>query len=76
MIVTKMKKLILIASLLFVNACSTYVEEANNKEFKPLTPSFEEFNKKSLVMVLYLVQVLLVCSPQIGGQRKLEIFYL
>ena len=41
-----MKKLILIASLLFVNACSTYVEEANNKEFKPLTPSFEEFNKE------------------------------
>ena len=41
-----MKKIILIISLLFVNACSTYIEEANNKEFKPLTPSFEEFNKK------------------------------
>ena len=41
-----MKKIILIISLLFVNACSAYIEEANNREFKPLTPSFEEFNKK------------------------------
>jgi len=43
---TEMRKIILIISLLFVNACSTYIEEANNKEFKPLTPSFEEFNKE------------------------------
>ena len=41
-----MKKIFLIISLLFVNACSTYIEEANNKEFKPLTPSFEEFIKE------------------------------
>ena len=40
-----MKKLIIIASILFINGCSTYVEEVNNKQFKPLTPSFEEFNR-------------------------------
>ena len=40
-----MKNLIFISILFFVNGCSTYVEEANNKQFKPLTPSFEEFNK-------------------------------
>ena len=40
-----MKKLILIAFLFFVNGCSTYIEEANNSQFKPLTPSFEEFSK-------------------------------
>jgi len=39
-----MKKLILIASLFIVNGCSTYIEEANNSQFKPLTPSFEEFS--------------------------------
>ena len=41
-----MKKLIIIASILFINGCSTYVEEVNNKQFKPLTPSFEEFNRE------------------------------
>ena len=41
-----MKKLIIIASIFFVNGCSTYVEEVNNKQFKPLTPSFEEFNRE------------------------------
>ena len=41
-----MKKLIIIASMLVFNACSTYVEEVNNKQFKPLTPSFEEFNRE------------------------------
>ena len=41
-----MKKLIIITSLFFVNGCSTYVEEVNNKQFKPLTPSFEEFNRE------------------------------
>ena len=40
-----MKKLIIIVSILFINGCSTYVEEVNNKQFKPLTPSFEEFNR-------------------------------
>ena len=40
-----MKNLIFISILFFVNGCSTYVEEANNKHFTPLTPSFEEFNK-------------------------------
>ena len=40
-----MKNLIFISILFFVNGCSTYVEEANNKYFTPLTPSFEEFNK-------------------------------
>jgi len=41
-----MKKLIIIASIFFINGCSTYVEEVNNKQFKPLTPSFEEFNRE------------------------------
>ena len=41
-----MKKLIIIASLFFINGCSTYVEEVNNKQLKPLTPSFEEFNRE------------------------------
>jgi len=40
-----MKKLILVSILFFINGCSTYIEEANNSQFKPLTPSFEEFNK-------------------------------
>ncbi len=42
-----MKKLIIIVSILFINGCSTYVEEVNNKQFKPLTPSFEEFNSEN-----------------------------
>ena len=41
-----MKKLIMVASIFLVNGCSTYVEEVNNKQFKPLTPSFEEFNRE------------------------------
>ena len=41
-----MKQLIVITTLFFLNACSTYVEEVNNKQFKPLTPSFEEFNNE------------------------------
>ena len=41
-----MKKLIIIAFIFFINGCSTYVEEVNNKQFKPLTPSFEEFNRE------------------------------
>ena len=41
-----MKKLIIIASIFFINGCSTYIEEVNNKQFKPLTPSFEEFNRE------------------------------
>ncbi len=41
-----MKKLIIIASIFLINGCSTYVEEVNNKQFKPLTPSFEEFNRE------------------------------
>ena len=40
-----MKKLTIIASIFIVNGCSTYVEEVNNKQFKPLTLSFEEFNR-------------------------------
>ena len=41
-----MKKLLIIALIFFINGCSTYVEEVNNKQFKPLTPSFEEFNRE------------------------------
>ncbi len=42
-----MKKSIIIAFILLFNGCSTYVEEVNNKQFKPLTPSFEEFNREN-----------------------------
>ena len=38
-----MKKLYLILSLFIISSCSTYVEEAINSEFKPLTPSFAEY---------------------------------
>ena len=41
-----MKKLIIIASIFFINGCSTYVEEVNNKQFKPLTPYFEEIERE------------------------------
>jgi flagellar L-ring protein precursor FlgH len=40
-----MKKIFIICILFLINGCSTYVEEAINAEFKPLTPSFEEFKK-------------------------------
>jgi flagellar L-ring protein precursor FlgH len=40
-----MKKTLIICILFLINGCSTYVEEAINAEFKPLTPSFEEFKK-------------------------------
>ena len=40
-----MKKIILsLISLLLLNNCSTYVEEAINKDFKPLTPTISEMN--------------------------------
>jgi len=41
-----MKILLIIALIFFINGCSTYIEEVNNKQFKPLTPSFEEFNSE------------------------------
>ena len=38
-----MKKLILsFISILMLNNCSTYVEEAINKDFKPLVPTIAE----------------------------------
>jgi flagellar L-ring protein precursor FlgH len=40
-----MKRIYIIFILLLINGCATHVEEAINSEFKPLTPSFEEFNK-------------------------------
>ena len=40
-----MKKILIICILFLINGCSTYVEESINAEFKPLTPSFEEFKK-------------------------------
>jgi hypothetical protein len=40
-----MKKTLIICILFLINGCSTYVEESINAEFKPLTPSFEEFKK-------------------------------
>ena len=40
-----MNTTLLICILFWINGCSTYVEESINAEFKPLTPSFEEFKK-------------------------------
>ncbi len=40
-----MKKILFILSFIILNGCSTYVEEANNQQFKPLTPSFDEFKR-------------------------------
>jgi flagellar L-ring protein precursor FlgH len=40
-----MKKLFIIILIFFINGCSTYVEEVNNQQFKPLRPSFEEFER-------------------------------
>ena len=40
-----MKIIIFLISFLILGGCATYVEEANNQQFKPLRPSFEEFEK-------------------------------
>ena len=40
-----MKKIIFILTFMMLSGCSTYVEEVNNQQFKPLRPSFEEFER-------------------------------
>ena len=40
-----MKKIIYIIFFVILGGCSTYVEEVNNQQFKPLRPSFEEFER-------------------------------
>ena len=40
-----MKKFIWVIIFVILSGCSTYVEEVNNQQFKPLRPSFEEFEK-------------------------------
>ena len=40
-----MKRLISIIIFVMLSGCSTYIEETNNQQFKPLRPSFEEFEK-------------------------------
>ena len=40
-----MKNFLFIFFIFFINGCSTYMEETNSAQFKPLTPSFEEFDK-------------------------------
>ena len=40
-----MKKIIYIIYFVILSGCSTYVEEVNNQQFKPLRPSFEEFER-------------------------------
>ena len=69
-----MKKILIICILFLINGCSTYVEEAINAEFTPLTPSFEEFKKYHLQMVQSIVEVLLDFFHLIEGRTKLEIF--
>ena len=39
-----MKNLYFIFLIFLLNGCSTYVEETNNAQFTPLTPSFQELN--------------------------------
>ena len=36
---------IILIFFIMLSGCSTYVEEVNNQQFKPLRPSFEEFEK-------------------------------
>ena len=36
---------IILIFFIMLSGCSTYVEEVNNQQFKPLKPSFEEFEK-------------------------------
>ena len=40
-----MNKLFIFIIVLVLSGCSTYVEETNNQQFKPLRPSFEEFER-------------------------------
>ncbi len=40
-----MKIIIFVISFIMLSGCATYVEEANNQQFKPLRPSFEEFER-------------------------------
>jgi len=40
-----MKIIIFLISFVILGGCATYVEEANNQQFKPLKPSFEEFER-------------------------------
>ena len=40
-----MKKFIFVIPFVILSGCATYVEEVNNQQFKPLTPSYEEFER-------------------------------
>ena len=40
-----MNRLFIFITFLILTGCSTYVEETNNQQFKPLRPSFEEFER-------------------------------
>ena len=40
-----MKIIIILISFFILGGCATYIEEANNQQFKPLRPSFEEFER-------------------------------
>jgi flagellar L-ring protein precursor FlgH len=40
-----MKIIIFLISFIILGGCATYIEEANNQQFKPLKPSFEEFER-------------------------------
>ena len=49
-----MKILIFLISFLILSGCATYIEEANNQQFKPLTPSIEEFDRVEPVSYTHL----------------------
>ena len=40
-----MNKILIFTTFVILGGCTTYIEETNNQQFKPLRPSFEEFEK-------------------------------
>ena len=70
-----MKKIICLISFLMLGGCATYVEEANNKQFKPLRPSFEEFERAEPSNGSIYSTNSSGLFLQIEEQKKLETFY-
>ena len=49
-----MKRIFIFITFVILTGCSTYVEEVNNQQFKPLKPSFEEFERAEAEQLLSL----------------------
>ena len=69
-----MKIIIFLISFVILGGCSTYVEEANNQQFKPLRPSFEEFERAEPSNGSIYSTSSSGLFLQIEEQKKLEIF--